>query len=97
MAPAALWAAYRDNLRWVDDALVQPLLNNVDATVAITADHGNAHGEAGCWGHPGGVDIPALRRVPWLTRQGHDGGTVAGQRANTAPDTDAQLKALGYQ
>jgi hypothetical protein len=97
VAPEALWAAYRDNLRWVDGALVQPLLNNVDATVAITADHGNAHGEAGCWGHPAGVDIPALRRVPWLTRQGHDGGTVAGQRPNTEPDTDAQLEALGYR
>lgn len=94
---AAVWCAYQDNLAWVDRELVTPLIKNTDAQIAITADHGNARGEAGCWGHPGGVDIPALRQVPWIVRKASDRETVAGAVERTNPDTEAQLEALGYR
>lgn len=31
----------------------------------ITADHGNLLGERGFYGHPGGSNLEALRKVPW--------------------------------
>ncbi|MEF8887236.1 MAG: hypothetical protein V5A30_05465 [Haloarculaceae archaeon] len=63
------WAAYRDNLRWVLDDVAR-LLEGTTARVALTSDHGNAAGEWGVWSHPPGVPIPALRKVPWVSRRG---------------------------
>ena len=66
---AEFWAAYRDNLRWVLDD-VSRLVEGTTARVALTSDHGNAAGEWGVWSHPPGVPVPALRKVPWVSRQG---------------------------
>jgi hypothetical protein len=66
---AAFWAAYRDNLRWALDD-VSRLVEGTTARVALTSDHGNAAGEWGVWSHPPGVPVPALRKVPWVSRQG---------------------------
>ncbi len=63
------WAAYRDNLRWALDD-VGRLLSGTTAQVALTSDHGNAAGEWGVWSHPPGVPVPALRKVPWVSRRG---------------------------
>jgi hypothetical protein len=68
------WTAYRDNLRWVLDD-VDRLLENCDGRVALTSDHGNGAGEWGVWSHPPGTPVPALRRVPWVVREGTDRGT----------------------
>ncbi|QSW97951.1 hypothetical protein [Haloterrigena alkaliphila] len=70
----AVWAAYRDNLEWVLDDVAR-LLENCDGRVAMTSDHGNALGEYGVWSHPPGTPVPALRRVPWVVREGADRGT----------------------
>lgn len=94
-----LWKAYIANLRHVLDE-VEIVLNNVDAErVFITADHGNAFGEWGLWGHPRNRPIPDLRRVPWVAVSATDTGvytpdTPANQTQQTTRDT--QLRALGY-
>jgi hypothetical protein len=95
-----IWNAYRENLRYVLDE-VAVLLENVDAdTTIISADHGNAVGELGFYGHK---DIPvrAVRRVPWCRTTGRDRGTLQPdleplEEANTS-DLDEQLAALGYK
>jgi len=69
LARGEFWAAYRDNLRWVLDDVTR-LLEGTTARVALTSDHGNAAGEWGVWSHPPGVPVPALRKVPWVDRQG---------------------------
>ncbi|PGF15607.1 hypothetical protein CP556_05365 [Natrinema sp. CBA1119] len=108
----AVWAAYRDNLEWVLDD-VSRLLANCDGRVAMTSDHGNGLGEFGVWSHPPGTPVPALRRVPWVVREGQDRETCdpplpAGIReggASGAEDADggdseeieSRLEALGYR
>lgn len=94
-------AAYDANLRHVWDD-VELLLENVDGTVAVTADHGNALGEWGQWGHRPGLPLPALRRVPWDVRQARDERThtLASKHARKNDTADAavedRLEALGY-
>lgn len=69
-----VWSAYLANLRYVLDD-VECLLENLDAErVAITADHGNAIGEWGMYGHPN-VPLTVLREVPWFTTSATDSGT----------------------
>jgi hypothetical protein len=70
-----VWKNYLDNLRLVLDE-VGLMLDNYDADdVVITADHGEAFGEFGAYGHPEGFPHPATRRVPWVsTRPATDSG-----------------------
>jgi len=94
------WEEYKDNLRWVLDD-VELLLENVDAeTVAITADHGNAIGEWGCYGHRPYVPNAAVKRVPWATTTATDKETYE-PNVNEWEDADEskiqdRLEALGY-
>lgn len=96
-----LWEAYRDNLRWVMDDVTERLLTNVDGTVVLSADHGNAMGEWGEWGHPSSAISPAVRRVPWVTVDAVDEQTVtpdvSGAESAVDAATSDQLEALGYQ
>lgn len=58
--------AYQRNLSWVYDALLP--FRNLDATVAVTSDHGEflADGpDGGEYGHPCGTDHHLLRDVPF--------------------------------
>jgi hypothetical protein len=49
------------------------LLGNYDAErVLVTADHGNALGEFGIYGHPLYVPISALKRVPFCITNATD-------------------------
>jgi hypothetical protein len=103
-----VWADYERNLEAVL-ADVELLLSNVDAeTAVLTADHGNAFGEHHLYGHPGGVDLPALREVPWCETAASDTGAydpVArssddGDREGESPDettVDDRLESLGYK
>lgn len=82
-----VWELYLDNLRFVLDD-VEMLLQNLDADrVVITADHGDAIGEYGTYGHPEGVPHPATSRVPWVETSATDRGTY-----EPPPVTD-----LGYE
>jgi hypothetical protein len=94
-----LWAAFVDNLRWVLDD-VSVLLSNADADrVVLTADHGNAFGESRIYGHPSGIAIDPLRRVPWVETTATDEGThepaTAVEAAEDGDVTD-RLRDLGY-
>lgn len=100
---AELWAAYRDNLHWVWDEVQSRLLPGLpsDATVIVTADHGNGTGEWGVWGHPPGTAVPAVRKVPVVSIDGTGRQTAVEPTSDSAVDdsmddlTD-QLEALGY-
>lgn len=95
------WEEYKDNLRWVLDD-VELLLENVDAEkVVITADHGNAIGEWGCYGHRPYVPINAVKRVPWIETTATDLGThepEIKEKSEINEDlVEKRLKALGYK
>lgn len=95
-----VWAAYRENLRCVLDD-IELLLENLDAErVAITADHGNALGEWGLYGHPGDALHPIIRRVPWVVTSGKDGETYTPSLSTpdreVASDVESRLEHLGY-
>lgn len=95
-----LWAAYRRTLDWVLDD-VQLLLENVEGTVAISADHGNALGEWGIYGHPKYAPVPAIKRVPWVERQAvdeetHDPRSTTGPTSLPESEVEERLADLGY-
>lgn len=93
------WRAYRDNLEYVFED-VKILLDNLDGTVAISADHGNAFGEWGTYGHPAGLQIPHLRRVPWDAYTCTDNHTFTPERLEkgeaTSQEAEKRLEDLGY-
>ncbi|POG54943.1 alkaline phosphatase family protein [Haloferax marisrubri] len=96
------WEAYLDNLRWGLDE-VETLLENLDAdTVVLTADHGEAFGEWGIYGHIRHVPLPELRQVPWVKLSASDDETYEPslEHAETQVSDDAveeRLRALGYK
>lgn len=89
--------AYWNNLRFVWEE-VKLVLENVDGTVLVTADHGNAMGEWGIWGHNAGIQHPRVRRVPWDIHDCTDQETyVPDLEAGTNDlDRQEQLESLGY-
>lgn len=95
-----VWDAYLDNLRFVLDD-VEVLLENIDGSVVITADHGELMGEMGINDHPVGHIHPKLRKVPWIRTTGSDQRTkipdveLSGVNEITEVSTE-QLEALGY-
>ncbi|HET7325009.1 MAG TPA: hypothetical protein VFJ06_11820 [Halococcus sp.] len=96
-----VWGAYRENLRYVLDD-VSVLLENLDAErVVLSADHGNALGEFGIWGHPFDVLIPPIRTVPWVETAGVDEHThiPTTERVEESEDEEGvkeRLRDLGY-
>lgn len=62
-----LWTAYRENLEYVMP-YAEKLVKELSGTTAITADHGNMAGESGLYGHPRGLKLEPLRKVPWDVR-----------------------------
>jgi hypothetical protein len=97
-----VWEWYLDNLRLVLDN-VALLLDNVDADrVAITADHGELYGRFGIYGHPCGVPLPHLRRVPWVETtardtRSHDPENHRVAVKSLSVDRRQQLAELGYR
>lgn len=95
-----LWAAYQDNLRYVLDHLESVFLRNVEAkTVVLTADHGNAIGEGGYYGH-GNVPLRSVKRVPWVETSATDTESYTPSVEATGDDTggvEERLQALGYR
>lgn len=94
-----LWDAYKDTLHIVLQS-VEKLLNNIDAeNVIISADHGNAIGEWGIYGHPRKLQTPVLRKVPWVSTTAKDTGKYIPNEHNTenTSNINSQLEALGYK
>ena len=75
VSKSAVWDAYRETLR---TALphVRELIESLDGTTVVTADHGNMVGERGRpvpvveWGHPRSVYTEQLVKIPWLVIDG---------------------------
>ncbi|WP_049998593.1 alkaline phosphatase family protein [Halococcus sediminicola] len=94
-----VWRSYVDNLRYVLDD-VRILLENLNANrTVITADHGNAKGEWGIYGHPN-VPLDVLRKVPWFVTTANDCGgydpDIPERIDELSATADERLKALGY-
>jgi arylsulfatase A-like enzyme len=94
-----VWEHYLDNLRYALDE-VRVLLENLDAeTVVITADHGEAFGDFGAHGHPDGLLLPQIKRVPWFETTAVDRGwRQPTLDRSDAPETEVEehLADLGY-
>lgn len=93
------WEYYLDNLRWVLDD-IELLLENVNADrVIISADHGEAFGEWGAYGHSPYGQFAGLREVPWVETTATDNGSYSPEidRADVDISTEEQLKHLGYK
>lgn len=92
--------AYYRNLKFVFE-YVETLLENVDGTVAVSADHGNLLGEYGLWGHRTGLVVPELRRVPWDVYECADEKTYTPQISPNLENSEDvavsdRLESLGY-
>lgn len=100
-----VWAAYRENLEIVLKH-VETLIEKLEGKTVITADHGNLIGErlypvpVKGYGHPGGIRIEELVRVPWLelnyeSRRDIVAEPPVGDPENAEADIK-KLRALGY-
>lgn len=89
--------AFRENTAWILDQ-IEPIAENVDAKIAISADHGNGFGKLGAFGHVEGELAPAVRRVPWVEFDAVDKRTYHPDIADEEVDVNVsdQLEALGY-
>ncbi len=56
---------HEDNLRIALEAIAE-LIPDLDGSVVVTADHGEAFGEQGVWEHHIETPIPPLIEVPWV-------------------------------
>jgi hypothetical protein len=96
-----IWEIYLENLRVVLDQ-VAVLLENIDAErVVISADHGEAFGEGGKWGHYWGSRLDSLRKVPWAVTTATDEGGYAPETTDSHEGTEDlsvedKLSHLGY-
>jgi len=96
--------ADKDNLEVVLPE-AKRLVAALDGTIVVTADHGEAFGEKGIYGHPPGVYIKELAVVPWLIIQKEKGTGSAGSWSDAGKSASAtideevlneRLRALGY-
>lgn len=99
---STVWDAYVENLELLLPH-VKTLVENLDGKTIITSDHGNAFGEWGIYGHPSGIYLDSLVKVPWLVapftkrkriETGHS--TTSGGHEQTTESVEQKLKHLGY-
>jgi hypothetical protein len=90
--------AYEQNLRLAMDH-VSLLRRSIDADrLVVSADHGNAFGEWGIYGHPNGCLHPTVKRVPWAVTSAEDTGEYDPDvdRGLAEASVDERLEQLGY-
>ena len=94
-----VWDAYRENLRIALESAGK-LRQNIDGQLVLTADHGNALGEYGVWGHPD-VPVEGIREVPWVAVDAEDTGSYEQEIEQTSDQSEIsiedRLTALGYK
>lgn len=93
-----LWDLYMEELRIGLDS-VERLLNNFAAErVLITADHGEAFGELGVFGHNTGSLHPKVRQVPitWTTADDRGSYQPTEYEKDQSMTVEQNLEALGY-
>jgi len=103
-----VWDAYRENL---DVALehAETLVEELPGRTVLSADHGNLVGERfrpipsrRKYGHPYGVYLPELVRVPWFVVESADRPAIRAdppieRRSPSEEDVEDRLEALGYR
>ncbi|MFC6613899.1 hypothetical protein ACFQAS_02820 [Halopenitus salinus] len=74
------------------------LLENVDAAdVIITADHGNPFGEYTIHGHPEGMLLPCVKKVPWVESDAVDKKAFEPTTNHmNVEDNKTKIQDLGY-
>jgi hypothetical protein len=93
-----VWHDYANNLEYVLKD-VSRLLRNVNADcVVLTADHGNAMGEYGLYGHYQDVPLKAMKRVPWCETSATNIKKYEPETAEetNVGDVEKRLRDLGY-
>lgn len=102
----AVLEGYADNLSYVLEH-VDGLLDELDGRTVVTSDHGNLLGERAwpfpvrLYGHPQGVRLPGLVRVPWAVVDDGDRREVVAGATRSESDYDREqlterLRDLGY-
>lgn len=94
---------YHKNLRIALDA-VRKLVKEVDddKKIIVTADHGEAFGEKGEFGHAPNRDIPELKNVPWfevtgIVEDGEEKDLVyRKEESDDGKEIKEKLERLGY-
>lgn len=87
---------------------VKEFITSVEGKSVVTADHGNLFGERVKpvpmreWGHPGGIHVNNLLKVPWLTYTRGDRPTITEgeprkRRQLTGDEAENHLRNLGYK
>lgn len=98
------WDSYIQNLRYVLGD-VETLLNNLNADCPIiSADHANAYGEFGVYGHPPNFPLKCIRQVPWFRATATDSGDYEPDEGvlqqidveESGQSVQEKLRALGY-
>lgn len=97
-----VWSAYQRNLcRALDEVAL--LRENIDADrLVVSADHGNAMGELGQYGHGRHERVDSVCQVPWVVTDATDTGSYM---PSVSPDESIEeergveetLQALGYK
>jgi hypothetical protein len=96
--PGEVWSCYEENLLEVLPC-VRELSQKLGGKTVISSDHGNAFGEWGVYGHPAGMYIPSLKRVPWLELPFESRRLIEAADASTKIGREipeAKLRDLGY-
>ncbi len=95
-----VWEAYKENFTILLPE-VRRAVNELNGKTVVTSDHGNSFGEFGVYGHPGGIFLESLVKVPWLVVDDGDRREINGEtRSGTVDETTAniedRLADLGY-
>lgn len=93
-----VWESYITDLRMVLDNVADLLNNHSAEKVVISADHGEAFGGLGVYGHPIAVPHPKTRRVPWAKTTAKDTHEIDGsvESNGRTKHVEESLKNLGY-
>jgi hypothetical protein len=101
-----IWQLYDENLELALPA-VEELLEHLEGRTVVTSDHGNMVGERARplpireWGHPRGLYVEPLVRVPWLVYEDGDrrsiqDGQTSGEEEYDEELVTSRLEDLGY-
>lgn len=107
VAGSELRKAYRQNL---EEALphVRDLLRSLRGLTVVTSDHGELLGErihplpVRAWGHPHGIYVDELVRVPWLVYENGPRRDIVAEEPRSRPEeidrrtVEERLRDLGY-
>lgn len=88
------WEGYENNLRLVLDSVADLVDGLPSEHVVLTADHGNAIGDLGVYGHED-IPVPEIMNVPWV-----DVGTTREEEPESAETDEVvaeRLESLGYK